>query len=175
MDEQTPQENTWIELEEFLGISKLPKERILALIQDQSILSKHDHEKIWVDLHSAAQALAKRVVGKNVTAAAKAGYPALLENMGNALDPVFVEKTINTILGLHDKVISAKDEAICAYKNENVFLKDAVISMQEVYEEDKRTIEVLQEELSKVREEVEFMKRKYRLMWGKVTDMGHVK
>ncbi|WP_120951005.1 DUF3972 domain-containing protein [Helicobacter sp. L8] len=170
MDEQ---EATWIALEEFLEVSKLPKERVLALIADKSILSKHDEERIWVDLHSATQVLAKRVVGKNVV---KAGYPALLENMGSsALDPVFVEKTINTILSLHDKVIGAKDEAIYAYKNENGFLKDAVIDMQEVYEEDKRTIEVLQDELTKLREEIEFMKRKYRLMWGKVTDMGNVK
>ncbi|WP_104759575.1 DUF3972 domain-containing protein [Helicobacter bizzozeronii] len=172
---ELPEENTWIQLEEFLEISKLPKERVLALIEEQSIMSKHDEERIWVDLHSAAQALAKRMVGKNVTPAAKAGYPALLESMNNNLDPVFVEKTINTILGLHDKVVGAKDETINAYKNENMFLKDAVIDMQEVYEEDKKTIAVLQEELAKVREEVEFMKRKYRLMWGKVSDMGGVK
>ncbi|WP_104750143.1 DUF3972 domain-containing protein [Helicobacter cynogastricus] len=172
--EEVVQEVAWMELEEFLEVSKLPKERVLALIQDQSILSKHDEEHIWVDLHSATQVLAKRMVGKNVVP--KTGYPAVLENMGtNALDPVFVEKTINTILSLHDKVIGAKDEAIYAFKNENIFLKDAVISMQEVYDEDKRTIEVLQDELTKLREEIDFMKRKYRLMWGKVTDMGNVK
>ncbi|BCD45065.1 DUF3972 domain-containing protein [Helicobacter suis] len=170
----TTQKETWVTLDEFLDISKLPKDRVLTLIQDQSIVSKHDEEQIWVDLQSATQVLAKKAVHKNTLVATKAGYPALVENM-QQVDPVFVEKTINTILGLHDKVVSAKDEAICAYKNENVFLKDAVISMQEVYEEDKRTIEVLQEELSKVREEVEFMKRKYRLMWGKVTDMGNLK
>lgn len=52
MDKQP--EKTWIELDEFVAVSKLPKERVLALIQDQSIDSKHDAEKIWVDLHSGA-------------------------------------------------------------------------------------------------------------------------
>ncbi|CRF48760.1 FIG00469551: hypothetical protein [Helicobacter heilmannii] len=170
MDKQP--EKTWIELDEFVAVSKLPKERVLALIQDQSIDSKHDAEKIWVDLHSAAQILAKRGSGKSLVAA-KAGYPTLLEN--TPTDPAYVEKTINTILNLHDKVVGAKDETIAAYKNENTLLKEALISMQEIYDEDKKTIALLQEELDRVREEVEFMKRKYRLMWGKVTDMGNLK
>lgn len=94
---------------------------------------------------------------------------------GKELDPVFVEKTISTILGLHDKVIAAKDETISAFKNENTFLKDALISMQEVYDDDKKTMETLRAELERSREEIEFMKRKYRLMWGKVANMTEPK
>ena len=41
--------------------------------------------------------------------------------------------------------------------------------MQEVYDDDKKTMETLRQELEHAREEVEFMKRKYRLMWGKVS------
>ena len=64
--------------------------------------------------------------------------------------------------------IGAKDETISAFKSENSFLKEALISMQEVYDDDKKTIDVMREELKSAREELEFMKRKYRLMWGKV-------
>ena len=87
---------------------------------------------------------------------------------GKALDPVFVEKTIATILGLHDKVISSKDETISAFKSENSFLKEALVSMQEIYDDDKKTIELLREQLQKTQEEVDFVKRKYKLMWGRV-------
>ena len=87
---------------------------------------------------------------------------------GKALDSVFVEKTIATILGLHDKVISSKDETISAFKSENSFLKEALVSMQEIYDDDKKTIELLREQLQKTQEEVDFVKRKYKLMWGRV-------
>jgi len=65
----------------------------------------------------------------------------------------FVEKTIGTILNMHEKVMDAKDETLQTLKNENSFLKDALLS-----------------ELNATREELEFMKRKYRLMWGKVVE-----
>ena len=44
--------------------------------------------------------------------------------------------------------------------------------MQEVYDDDKKTIDIMREELKNAREELEFMKRKYRLMWGKVSDLS---
>lgn len=36
-------------------------------------------------------------------------------------------------------------------------------------------METLRLELEKAREEIEFMKRKYRLMWGKVANMTETK
>ena len=47
--------------------------------------------------------------------------------------------------------------------------------MQEVYDDDKKTMETLRSELERSREEIEFMKRKYRLMWGKVANMTETK
>lgn len=82
----------------------------------------------------------------------------------------FVEKTIGTIINLHEKVLVAKEETIESIKNENEFLKDALASLQELYEEDRKTIETLTEQLKLSQQEVEFMRRKYKLMWGKVID-----
>ena len=82
----------------------------------------------------------------------------------------FVEKTIGTIINLHEKVLSAKEETIESIKNENMFLKEALDSLQELYDEDRRTIAVLTEQLKLSAQEVEFMRRKYKLMWGKVID-----
>jgi len=82
----------------------------------------------------------------------------------------FVEKTIGTILNLHEKVLDAKDETLETLRNENKFLKEALISMQELYDEDRRTVETLTSQLKNSQEEVEFLKRKYKLMWNKAVE-----
>jgi hypothetical protein len=86
------------------------------------------------------------------------------------VQPEFVEKTIGTIINLHEKVLDAKDETIEAVKVENEFLREALASLQELYEEDRKTIHTLQEQLKLSQQEVEFMRRKYKLMWNKAID-----
>ncbi|RDU58938.1 DUF3972 domain-containing protein [Helicobacter marmotae] len=152
---------TWLEMQEFAKLSGLDEAKITELIKEGSIQSKKEGEKTFIDASSGVGILVKKVESNLVSA----------DMNGKELDPVFVEKTISTILGLHDKVIAAKDETISAFKNENTFLKDALLSMQEVYDDDKKTMETLRAQLEASREEIEFMKRKYRLMWGKVANM----
>ncbi len=159
---ETKSNATWMSLEEFLKLSGLPQEKVLALIESGNILSKKEGDKIFIDATSGTSALVKRVEYSLFNS----------DTSGNALDPLFVEKTISTILSLHEKVVAGKDETISAYKNENSFLKEALVSMQEVYDDDKKTMETLRSELERAREENEFMKRKYRLMWGRVSDMS---
>jgi hypothetical protein len=86
------------------------------------------------------------------------------------VQPHFVEKTIGTIINLHEKVIDAKDETIVSIKNENAFLKEALSSLQELYEEDRKTIATFTEQLKLSQQEVEFMRRKYKLMWNKAIE-----
>ncbi|MDO7252627.1 DUF3972 domain-containing protein [Helicobacter cappadocius] len=162
MENKTSTNPTWLSLKEFVKLSGIEEKKVLELIDEGSIISKTHNDTLFVDVSSGAQTIVKSVENNLVSA----------DMSGNSLDPIFVEKTINTILGLHDKVISAKDETIGAFKNENIFLKDALISMQEVYDDDKKTIDTMRNELQKAREEIEFMKRKYRLMWGKVSGLG---
>lgn len=159
---ETKSNATWMNLEEFLKLSGLPQEKVFALIESGNILSKKEGDKIFIDATSGTSALVKRVEYSLLSS----------DTSGNALDPLFVEKTISTILSLHEKVVAGKDETISAYKNENSFLKEALVSMQEVYDDDKKTMETLRSELERAREENEFMKRKYRLMWGRVSDMS---
>ena len=82
----------------------------------------------------------------------------------------FVEKTIGTILNLHEKVLDAKDETLETLRNENKFLKEALISMQELYDEDRKTVETLTKQLKISQDEVEFLKRKYKLMWNQAVE-----
>ena len=42
--------------------------------------------------------------------------------------------------------------------------------VQELYDEDRKTIEALQQQLKLALDEVEFMKRKYKLMWNKTIE-----
>ena len=55
-------------------------------------------------------------------------------------------------------------------RNENQFLKEALYSMQELYDEDRKTVETLTTQLKNAQEEVEFLKRKYKLMWNKAIE-----
>lgn len=153
---------SWISLEEFIKLSALPEDKVRSLIESGAIMSKKEGENIFIDASSGTSALVKRVEYTLIGS----------DTSGQTLDPVFVEKTISTILSLHDKVIASKDETISAFKNENSFLKEALMSMQEVYDDDKKTMEVLRDELANAREEVEFIKKKYRLMWGRVSNMS---
>lgn len=86
------------------------------------------------------------------------------------VQPEFVEKTIGTIINLHEKVLDAKDETLEAVRVENEFLREALASLQELYDEDRTTIHTLQEQLKLSQQEVEFMRRKYKLMWNKAID-----
>ncbi len=86
------------------------------------------------------------------------------------VQPEFIEKTIGTIINLHEKVLDAKDETLEAVRVENAFLREALNSLQELYDEDRTTIHTLQEQLKLSQQEVEFMRRKYKLMWNKAIE-----
>jgi len=86
------------------------------------------------------------------------------------LQPEFIEKTIGTIINLHEKVLDSKDETLEAVRVENTFLKEALSSLQELYDEDRNTIATLTEQLKLSQQEVEFMRRKYKMMWNKAID-----
>ena len=86
------------------------------------------------------------------------------------VQPQFIEKTIGTIINLHEKVLDAKDETLDAVRVENEFLKEALGSLQELYDEDRKTIAALTGQLKLSQEEVEFMRRKYKLMWNKAIE-----
>ena len=83
------------------------------------------------------------------------------------VQPEFIEKTIGTIINLHEKVLDAKDETLEAVKVENEFLREALASLQELYDEDRVTIKTLQDQLKIAQQDGEFMRRKYKLMWNK--------
>jgi hypothetical protein len=150
----------WLSKEEYCKLTGLESSAVDDLIERKKLTIKVQDGTILIDPSKGA----KEIVPSKL----KDLYASASANM--VVEPQFVEKTIGTIINLHEKVLDAKDETLQTLRDENEFLKDALASLQELYDEDRKTIEVLQKQLKMALEEVEFMKRKYKLMWNKTIE-----
>ncbi|MDX1808763.1 MAG: DUF3972 domain-containing protein [Sulfurospirillaceae bacterium] len=147
----------WLEIEEFSKLVHLNISTIEDMIEKGKLSVKEENGKRFIEAIGASRSLIHQPQNTNLNTISLPGAD-------------FIEKTIGTILNLHEKVLDAKDETLEALKSENTFLKEAIFSMQELYDEDRKTIETLSEQLRLSQEEVEFTKRKYKMMWNKVVD-----
>lgn len=151
---------TWLDIEEFSKLVHLNIETIEDMIERGKLSVKEEDGKRFIEASKGTKEL----------------MPISESNQSFEADVVtleganFVEKTIGTILGLHEKVMDAKDETLDALKSENHFLKEALFSMQELYDEDRKIVETLTKQLEHLQEELEFTKRKYKLMWNKAVE-----
>ncbi len=150
---------TWILLEEFAEVIGKTIDEVRELCDEGFLEHKEEEGIVYVDVGSGTQL----VLQSNILPANGSGFSAS-----------FAEKTIGTILAFHEKVIEAKDETLDVLKEENRFLKEGLISMQEVYDADRKTIEALTKQLESAQGDLEFTKRKYKLMWGQVVE-NHAK
>ena len=149
----------WMSIEEYLALTQLDPSSVDDLIERGKLTVKVEDGKTFIDPSKGTmEVLAPEVQDLNL------GEGTM------TVDSHFVEKTIGTIINLHEKVLGAKDETIESVRNENMFLKEALASLQELYEEDRKTIETLTDQLKLTQKETEFMRRKYKLMWGKVVE-----
>jgi len=145
----------WISQEEYMKRYNLEEEDIEELIENGQITYKIEDDQRVLQVEKQGSSL----------------VDLSLQNSAEMVtQPEFVQKTIGTILSLHEKVLASKDETIASIKEENLFLKDALKSLQEIYDEDRKTIKALQKQLDIAQEEAEFLKRKYKTMWGKTID-----
>lgn len=149
----------WVSIDEYARMTNMDRSAVEALIVRGKLTTLIEDGEVIIDPGQGMSGI----------------VPATLQELSASeadvtLGANFVEKTIGTIINLHEKVLVAKEETIESIKNENEFLKDALASLQELYEEDRKTIATLTEQLKLSQQEVEFMRRKYKLMWGKVID-----
>jgi len=150
---------TWLSIGSYAKLTGKELSEIEEMIKNDELVYRKEGENIYIETDS----------GENLPATQSSGQVLKVDLDSN--DGIqFVEKTIGTILNMHEKVMDAKDETLEALKSENQFLKEALMSMQELYDDDRSTIETLTNELNATREELEFMKRKYKLMWGRVVE-----
>jgi len=160
-------EGNWISVEEFAKALNIDEVDVYHMIKEGSAETYEENGTLYVRSSSASNVLTPDIVIEN-------GFNSKdqneTRNENHLVGTQFVEKTIGTIMNLHEKVIDSKDETISVLKDENAFMKEALYSMQELYDEDRKTIETLTEQLKLCQEEAIFMKRKYKMMWGKVIE-----
>lgn len=148
---------TWLEIEEFSKLVHLDIATIEDMIERGKLKVKEENGKRFIEATDGTHEL---IPVKN-------SVDSEIVNLPGA---DFVEKTIGTILGLHEKVMDAKDETLEALRSENHFLKEALFSMQELYDEDRKIVETLTKQVEQLQEELEFTRRKYKLMWNKAIE-----
>jgi len=149
----------WMSIDDYAQMTNMDRSAVEALIVRGKLTTLIEDGEVIIDPSQGMEGL----------------VPSRMQELSASeaditLGASFVEKTIGTIINLHEKVLEAKEETIESIKNENEFLKEALSSLQELYEEDRNTISTLTEQLRLSQQEVEFMRRKYKLMWGKVID-----
>jgi hypothetical protein len=151
---------TWLSIDEFAKTVNKDLAEIEVMCEENKLVSRIKDGTRYIEAASATQVLLPQKTLKKGKAVQQSSQDAM----------VFVEKTIGTILNLHEKVLDAKDETLEALKSENQFLKEGLLSMQELYEDDRKAIETLTKQLQISQDELEFVKRKYKLMWGKAIE-----
>ncbi len=151
----------WMQEDEYAELTGLDISSIDDLIKRGKLTVKVEDGVRYIDPSKGAT---ETVVPVKLQELAKSNTHEMM------VQPEFVEKTIGTIINLHEKVLDAKDETLEAVRVENEFLREALGSLQELYDEDRTTIHTLQEQLKLSQQEVEFMRRKYKLMWNKAID-----
>jgi len=151
----------WMSDDEYSQLTGLDSTSIEDLIQRGKLSVKVEDGIRYIDPSKGAT---ETIVPAKLQELSKKNRQEML------VQPEFIEKTIGTIVNLHEKVLDAKDETLEAVRAENEFLREALASLQELYDEDRKTIHTLQEQLKLSQQEVEFMRRKYKLMWNKAID-----
>ncbi len=152
----------WVELEEFAKISNLDIDTVKDMIERDKLTYREEDGKILIEVAKSATSLIPKV-DRIVLDVKEPLAPTLIGSEA-------IEHTINSLMNMHDEVVEAKNEAIEALKSENEFLKETLKSLQELYEEDRKTIETLTSQLKQTQEELEFTRRKYKLMWNKTIE-----
>ena len=140
---------TLLTIEEFEKISGKTKVEILKLCKEKQLKCKKSDNNIYIEMENGNQVIP-------------------LSNIEIVKSDDIAKKTLATFLNMHEKVLISKDETIDVLKEENIFLKESIVSLQEIYEESRVTIERLQKQLEIAQEELEFCRKKYKLMWGRV-------
>lgn len=151
---------TWMSDDEYMELTGLDAFALEELVERGKLTTKMEDGIRYIDPSKGTQ----EVVPAQLKALSLGGSSEML------VQPNFVEKTIGTIINLHEKVLDAKDETLQAVRVENTFLREALASLQELYDEDRNTIATLTQQLKLSQQEVEFMRRKYKLMWNKAIE-----
>lgn len=143
-----------ISLEEFINLTGINEDEIA-----KEALIEHD-QKTYLKPKKALEIFLQKL--ENTLMATDIN--------GAILKPLFLEQSIKSIVLLYEKIIETTHHNTQDMNDENTLLKDTNISLQEQCEIYQSQIKALQNALIQKEEEIEFLKRKHKLMWGKVSN-----
>lgn len=142
----------WQDVESFIEDTSYTKAQIARLVKSGELEAKNENGQLYLRHKESLATLNSKPLIKTK-------------------DPeVLMQDVLQKVLDIHSKFAFAKDEMIANLKSENEFLKSTILSMQEAYMQDKKMLDFLREEAQKSQEELEAMKKKYKLMWDKVRE-----
>ena len=151
----------WMSDEAYCELTGLSQESLDDLVENEKLTVRVQD---GIRMINPSQGAVSTVIPQKLAELSKGNTQELV------VQPEFIEKTIGTIINLHEKVLDAKDETLEAVRGENDFLKEALNALQELYDEDRNTIATLTQQLKLSQDEVEFMRRKYKMMWNKTIE-----
>lgn len=82
----------------------------------------------------------------------------------------FIKQSFEAVLTLHEEILWSKEERLISMQEENAFLKESLYAVQNIYDEDKTTIKLLSQQLKSSQEELDFVKKKYKMMWNQAVE-----
>ena len=82
----------------------------------------------------------------------------------------FVKASFENILRLHEEILASKDAQISQLHEENKLLRESLLSIQKLYDEDRELLQLLKKEIFDLQEELEFTRRKYKMMWNQAIE-----
>ena len=95
---------------------------------------------------------------------------ALMVEAHTSTTEAFIKQSFEAVLRLHEEILWSKEERILSMQEENSFLKESLYAVQNIYDEDKTTIKLLIDQLKKSQEELDFVKKKYKMMWNQAVE-----
>jgi len=95
---------------------------------------------------------------------------ALMVEAHTSTTEAFIKQSFEAVLRLHEEILWSKEERMLSMQEENSFLKESLYAVQNIYDEDKTTIKLLREQLKNSQEELDFVKKKYKMMWNQAVE-----
>ncbi|WP_104697995.1 MULTISPECIES: DUF3972 domain-containing protein [unclassified Helicobacter] len=148
-----------VAFEDFYNLTGISEEEL-----DLNIL-KIRNEKKYIEPTDAINLFLKKIENQLLA----------IDMNGGILEPIFLERSIQAITFFYEALLKNKIEGSSDTLGENQLLKNTLVSLQEECQSYQNKIQELQKELFQKNEEIEFLNRKYKLMWGKVSNIGGLK
>lgn len=149
-----------ISLQDFIKATGIPEQDIL-----ENITPLENNQENYIPIRDGINLFLQRLEAQLIA----------IEMNTHVLEPIFLEKTIQILTFLYEQLLSQETTQDHSIQEENTLLKDTLLALQEEAQNKDKVITALENELQKKEEEIQFLKRKHQLMWGKVGNMGMIK